>query len=211
MTAEPRVIREEHLAAAVDAVIGLDASQTPTGPEQLQERLTFPQPSITQALTLLFSQEKSKQVQRAAPLVYVALEAAARAFPEEMKSEIKSKQFLTALAGATAEAKSAAKGSGVVDGTTKARQPVLAAWVEQQLGAEGSYTRKLSFDDRAGVYALALGAVRAVDRHLLGPEQPVHIAKEPGRNDPCFCGSGRKFKKCHELVDRAQWPVRASE
>jgi preprotein translocase subunit SecA len=22
-------------------------------------------------------------------------------------------------------------------------------------------------------------------------------AKEPGRNDPCYCGSGKKFKKCH--------------
>lgn len=22
-------------------------------------------------------------------------------------------------------------------------------------------------------------------------------AKNPGRNDPCFCGSGKKFKKCH--------------
>ncbi|EJN8329026.1 SEC-C domain-containing protein, partial [Salmonella enterica] len=20
--------------------------------------------------------------------------------------------------------------------------------------------------------------------------------KRPGRNDPCFCGSGKKFKKC---------------
>jgi uncharacterized protein len=20
---------------------------------------------------------------------------------------------------------------------------------------------------------------------------------EPGRNDPCWCGSGKKFKKCH--------------
>ncbi|MHB1095221.1 MAG: YecA family protein [Gemmatimonadaceae bacterium] len=25
----------------------------------------------------------------------------------------------------------------------------------------------------------------------------------PGRNDPCHCGSGRKYKKCHEASDRA--------
>ena len=25
----------------------------------------------------------------------------------------------------------------------------------------------------------------------------VHQAPKLGRNDPCFCGSGRKFKKCH--------------
>ena len=30
--------------------------------------------------------------------------------------------------------------------------------------------------------------------------QPVkkhEFKKEPGRNDPCYCGSGKKFKKCH--------------
>jgi preprotein translocase subunit SecA len=26
---------------------------------------------------------------------------------------------------------------------------------------------------------------------------PVSVAKEPGRNDPCPCGSGKKYKKCH--------------
>lgn len=26
---------------------------------------------------------------------------------------------------------------------------------------------------------------------------PRHVEKGPGRNDPCPCGSGRKFKKCH--------------
>ena len=28
-------------------------------------------------------------------------------------------------------------------------------------------------------------------------EQKPPDAKEPGRNDPCWCGSGKKFKKCH--------------
>ena len=23
---------------------------------------------------------------------------------------------------------------------------------------------------------------------------------KPGRNDPCFCGSGRKYKKCHGVA-----------
>jgi len=26
---------------------------------------------------------------------------------------------------------------------------------------------------------------------------PARKAAEPGRNDPCWCGSGKKFKKCH--------------
>ena len=29
------------------------------------------------------------------------------------------------------------------------------------------------------------------------PVQPVRVEKLPGRNDPCPCGSGKKFKQCH--------------
>ncbi len=28
------------------------------------------------------------------------------------------------------------------------------------------------------------------------PVEPVHVDKTPGRNDPCPCGSGKKYKKC---------------
>jgi SWIM/SEC-C metal-binding protein len=31
---------------------------------------------------------------------------------------------------------------------------------------------------------------------LLHPQAPVIAAAIPGRNDPCPCGSGRKYKKC---------------
>jgi len=27
--------------------------------------------------------------------------------------------------------------------------------------------------------------------------RPVSVSREPGRNDPCHCGSGKKFKHCH--------------
>jgi len=27
--------------------------------------------------------------------------------------------------------------------------------------------------------------------------RPVHVTAAPGRNDPCPCGSGKKYKKCH--------------
>jgi preprotein translocase subunit SecA len=30
-----------------------------------------------------------------------------------------------------------------------------------------------------------------------GAKKPVKAGAKPGRNDPCHCGSGRKFKKCH--------------
>lgn len=31
---------------------------------------------------------------------------------------------------------------------------------------------------------------------LLAPPAPVQAKTQPGRNDPCPCGSGRKFKRC---------------
>ena len=35
------------------------------------------------------------------------------------------------------------------------------------------------------------------DTRAQGPVQPVVKDKLPGRNDPCPCGSGKKFKNCH--------------
>ncbi len=37
-----------------------------------------------------------------------------------------------------------------------------------------------------------LGRTPAVARHL-------------GRNDPCWCGSGKKYKRCHLEKDKAQF------
>jgi preprotein translocase subunit SecA len=34
------------------------------------------------------------------------------------------------------------------------------------------------------------------------PVAPVHAAPRVGRNDPCPCGSGKKYKKCHMLIDQ---------
>jgi len=31
---------------------------------------------------------------------------------------------------------------------------------------------------------------------LLNPQKPVAVAKKLGRNEPCSCGSGKKFKNC---------------
>ncbi len=32
---------------------------------------------------------------------------------------------------------------------------------------------------------------------LLNPTPPARALPTPGRNDPCPCGSGKKYKKCH--------------
>ena len=33
--------------------------------------------------------------------------------------------------------------------------------------------------------------------HMAVPDTYRRVTPKLGRNDPCHCGSGRKFKKCH--------------
>jgi preprotein translocase subunit SecA len=35
------------------------------------------------------------------------------------------------------------------------------------------------------------------DTRELQKSEPIHADKKPGRNEPCFCGSGKKYKHCH--------------
>ncbi|WP_244095797.1 UPF0149 family protein [Rhodoferax ferrireducens] len=52
---------------------------------------------------------------------------------------------------------------------------------------------------RLDAYASAIWAVYDLRElwRTLGPrQQTVHKAPTPGRNDPCPCGSGKKYKKC---------------
>jgi hypothetical protein len=37
-----------------------------------------------------------------------------------------------------------------------------------------------------------------------GRWEQVVAPKRPGRNDPCWCGSGKKYKKCHMREDQEQ-------
>ena len=55
-------------------------------------------------------------------------------------------------------------------------------------------------DERANAFGSAIWAVYDLRQiwQSLGPRvDPVRKSAEPGRNDPCPCGSGKKFKKCH--------------
>ncbi|NTU81333.1 MAG: hypothetical protein HGA45_18475 [Chloroflexales bacterium] len=62
----------------------------------------------------------------------------------------------------------------------------------------------------------ALGAQIFAEPHLwddlIPPNPPASVAPQgapppaharPGRNDPCWCGSGRKYKQCHLRADEA--------
>ncbi len=55
-------------------------------------------------------------------------------------------------------------------------------------------------EDRLNAMGEAIWAVYDLHQiwHSLGPRTaPLRKADEPGRNDPCPCGSGKKYKKCH--------------
>lgn len=48
-----------------------------------------------------------------------------------------------------------------------------------------------------GVPAEQQAAQQAGGQGQGGKIQPRTVEDEPGRNDPCWCGSGKKYKKCH--------------
>ena len=55
-------------------------------------------------------------------------------------------------------------------------------------------------DDRLDAIGAAIWAAYDLRQmwRSIGPRiDPVRKAAEPGRNDPCPCGSGKKYKKCH--------------
>ena len=44
---------------------------------------------------------------------------------------------------------------------------------------------------------IGLQAPRQGSPQVAGKMQPVQVAEKVGRNDPCPCGSGKKYKHCH--------------
>lgn len=70
----------------------------------------------------------------------------------------------------------------------------LARYPAEQLFAPEAHLAHLDF----GPPTFAL-ASRLLDPLLSlepTPSRPAPTVKIPGRNDPCSCGSGKKFKKC---------------
>ena len=56
-------------------------------------------------------------------------------------------------------------------------------------------------DVEEGIAVIEAEVARLAERHgdpdrLLGPAEPIRAPIKVGRNDPCPCGSGRKYKRC---------------
>jgi preprotein translocase subunit SecA len=48
-----------------------------------------------------------------------------------------------------------------------------------------------------GFEAVGVAPPTAPEQQRAGKPQPIVVEEKIGRNDPCPCGSGKKYKKCH--------------
>jgi preprotein translocase subunit SecA len=60
---------------------------------------------------------------------------------------------------------------------------------------QGSQALRTAAAAEAAAGGMATAVAEATEEEIV--QAPVRVEKTPGRNDPCFCGSGKKFKFCH--------------
>jgi tetratricopeptide (TPR) repeat protein len=108
--------------------------------------------------------------------------------------------------------------SGLIADLERDRKEVPAAQVDPTTTTAFLQALSLDFTARQGtpLAALCREVVPGLDAvPVKGPAMPPtrpkvavpatgRPAHRPGRNDPCWCGSGKKYKKCHLLQDEAQ-------
>ncbi|MEX0911935.1 MAG: SEC-C metal-binding domain-containing protein, partial [Gemmatimonadota bacterium] len=68
---------------------------------------------------------------------------------------------------------------------------------QQQRPAEVDAALAMGVNPRAAVRQPKLDELQTNRGQENAKPQPVAVAEEVGRNDPCPCGSGKKYKKCH--------------
>jgi preprotein translocase subunit SecA len=119
--------------------------------------------------------------------------AANRLYRAQLEPNVRlSAPRISAMSGPTDTAGTGAVGSGMAAGAppTPAPRPRQPEFSAAGVATAAAVDDSLKPDDSAARAALATGGRQ-------GAAEPVSVEKEPGRNDPCPCGSGRKYKKCH--------------
>ncbi|HET6569594.1 MAG TPA: preprotein translocase subunit SecA [Rhodothermales bacterium] len=86
------------------------------------------------------------------------------------------------------------KAGPIVNGQ-QARRP--AAPPRRRLDPNRARETHASADPSYGVNAGNGAQANAADRDPTAKPQPVLVGEKVGRNDPCPCGSGKKYKNCH--------------
>lgn len=64
---------------------------------------------------------------------------------------------------------------------------------------EDAPEQPIPYQERLALYASLPDMLNDLQQYridALTPREPLRVVAAPGRNDPCSCGSGRKFKKC---------------
>lgn len=87
----------------------------------------------------------------------------------------------------------AAAGGGLVDRAAQAARQTR----DRQPAGTGVDDLGMSARSSAGVPGGPGPRDLVTNRDEERVRKPVTVDKEPGRNDPCPCGSGKKYKKCH--------------
>ena len=80
------------------------------------------------------------------------------------------------------------------DITASARRELKA--VVKEIENEPAYVAE---EDSVSIYDLCCTAFEPLDE-----DETVRAAPRPDRNDPCWCGSGKKYKKCHLEADEGR-------
>src|SRR5262249_47526983 len=81
------------------------------------------------------------------------------------------------------------------------RQMVAQHAEAEAFGSAGAATSPAPAGSPARAGAGATGAAAREPQAASGSPQPVRAQPRVGRNDPCPCGSGKKYKKCHMPAD----------
>ena len=77
--------------------------------------------------------------------------------------------------------------------------PLEVSVLEQEDGSEGPPSMSKARLEAFGEAVWAVYDLREMWQSIGPRVEQVRKTAEPGRNDLCYCGSGRKYKKCHGL------------
>ncbi len=90
---------------------------------------------------------------------------------------------------------------GLMDTVRKTYLVALMKITPAHMGVTSSTPRALEFHGASENIEQFSGATPVMGAQANGGSReiqaPIHNAETVGRNDPCPCGSGKKFKKCH--------------
>ncbi len=82
---------------------------------------------------------------------------------------------------------------GVVSTLMKGQIPINDADQVKEAPAARHHTDRSKYREEKSDATGGLGDTPTEEKHV----QPVRVAPKVGRNEPCPCGSGKKFKNCH--------------